>query len=90
MKDFPTLRNCGGRVDVLIGMDHANIITPSESRFGRDCELTASKTRLRWTLQGSVDVDGKPNVARVHQVFVSVEVGLWFRKNYDVSVTPSH
>jgi hypothetical protein len=58
MEDLPPLQDCGGRVDILIGLDHAALITASESRFGRDDEPTASKTRLGWTMQGAVATSG--------------------------------
>ena len=51
LTDLPPIRVCSGRIDILIGLDHAALITPIESRFGRNDELTASKTRLGWTLQ---------------------------------------
>ncbi|KZS01503.1 Uncharacterized protein APZ42_001820, partial [Daphnia magna] len=50
--DFPPFRVCSGRIYILIGLDHAALITPIESRFGRNDEPTASKTRIGWTLQG--------------------------------------
>jgi hypothetical protein len=52
--DLPPLRSCGGNVDVLIGLDHAALITAIGSRFWKDDEPTAFKTRLGSTLQGAV------------------------------------
>ena len=73
MEDLPPLRDCGGRVDILIGLDHAALITASESRFGRDDEPTASKTRLGWTLQGAVATSGGHDIARIHRVQTSAD-----------------
>ncbi|XP_045034560.1 uncharacterized protein LOC123475636 [Daphnia magna] len=71
--DLPPLRDCGGRVDILIGLDHAALITASESRFGKDDEPTASKTRLGWTLQGAVVTSGGPDIVRIHHVQTSAD-----------------
>ncbi|KAI9565123.1 hypothetical protein GHT06_008892 [Daphnia sinensis] len=68
LADLPPLRTCGGRVDVLIGLDHVALITATESRFGKDDEPTASKTRLGWTLQGAVETSDGSSIARVHHV----------------------
>ncbi|XP_046459823.1 uncharacterized protein LOC124206177 [Daphnia pulex] len=73
MEDLPPLRDCGGRVDILIGLDHAALITASESRFGKDDEPTASKTRLGWTLQGAVATSGGPDIVRIHHVQTSAD-----------------
>jgi hypothetical protein len=64
MEDVPPQRNCGGRVDILIGFDLAVLITPSEARIGKDDEPTTSRIRLGWTLQGIVGPDGEWSTAR--------------------------
>jgi hypothetical protein len=76
MEDVPSQRNCGGQVDILIGLDHATLITPTESRFGRDDEPTASRTRLGWTLQGILEEDE------------SISTGEMTRDMLDVSCSP--
>jgi hypothetical protein len=72
--DLPPIRVCGKRIDILIGLDHAALITPTESRFGRNDEPTASKTRLGWTLQGAVRIGNRDNPARVHRMITSSDV----------------
>jgi hypothetical protein len=57
---LPPLRDCSCRVDILIGLDHASLITACESRYGRDDKPTASKTWLEWTLQGAVATITEP------------------------------
>ena len=74
MEDVPPQRNCGGRVDILIGLDHAALITPSEARLGKDDEPTASRTRLGWTLQGIVGPDGEWSTARVHRICTTSDI----------------
>ncbi|XP_045030437.1 uncharacterized protein LOC123472631 [Daphnia magna] len=76
LADLPPLRTCGGRVDVLIGLDHAALITAIESRFGKDDEPTASKTRLGWTLQGAVEGSDGSSIARVHHVITDADINL--------------
>jgi hypothetical protein len=66
LADLPPLRSCGGRVEVLIGLDHVALITAIESRLGKDDEPTAFKTRLGWTLQGDVKGRDRSSIARVH------------------------
>jgi hypothetical protein len=74
LTDLPPIRVCGGRIDILIGLDHAAFITPIESRFGGNDEPTASKTRLGWTLQGAVGIGNQVSPARVHRVLTSTDV----------------
>ena len=66
LTDLPPIRVCGGRMDILIGLDHAGLITPIEFRFGRNDEPTASKTRLC------------PSVMQ-HQYFGNIEFRRTFR-----------
>ena len=76
LTDLPRLRTCGGRVDILIGLDHAALITAIESRFGKDDEPSASKTRLGWTLQGAVEGSDRSSIARVHHVITDADINL--------------
>ncbi|XP_045030400.1 uncharacterized protein LOC123477414 [Daphnia magna] len=74
LTDVPAQRDCGGRVDILLGLDYAPLITPSESRIGGADEPVASKTRLGWTLQGVIGLDGGWNAARIHRVCASTDI----------------
>ena len=74
MEDVPPQRNCEGRVDILIGLDHAALITPSEAHLGKDDEPTASRTRLGLTLQGIVGPNGEWSTARVHRICATSEI----------------
>lgn len=42
------LGEAGGGVDVLIGIDHADLLAVSESKFGAEKEPIASKTAFGW------------------------------------------
>ena len=74
MEDVPPQRNCGGNVDILIGLDHAALITPSQARLGKDDEPTASRTRLGLTLQGIVGPNGEWRTARVHRIGATSDI----------------
>lgn len=64
LTDLQPIRMCGGRIDILIGLEHATLITPIESHSMRDDEPTASKARLEWTLQGPAGNINDANAAR--------------------------
>ena len=79
LADLPPLRSAGGRVDVLVGLNHATLIAAVESRIGADDEPTATKTRLGWTVQGVVgEQTGTKRVAALHatilRAFASTDV----------------
>lgn len=46
LDDLPPLRNAGGRIDLLIGLDHAAFITPTDIRMRKANEQTVLKPDL--------------------------------------------
>jgi hypothetical protein len=72
MEHVPSQRNCGGQVDILIGLDHAALITPTESRFGRDDKPTVTRTRLGWTLQGIMEEEEPISTGEMPRVRLDV------------------
>jgi len=69
LADLPPLRSTGGRVDVLVNLNHATLIAAVESRIGADDEI---KTRLGWTVQGVVgEQTGTTRVAALHAIILS-------------------
>ncbi|XP_045032663.1 uncharacterized protein LOC123474519 [Daphnia magna] len=51
LRDLPT-GEVGGRVDLLIGIDHIHLLGVKETREGKDYEPIASRTRLGWIIRG--------------------------------------
>jgi hypothetical protein len=74
LDDLPELRPAGGRIDVLIGLDHSTLITPTESRMGSEVEPVAEKTRLGWIVKDVINESG--GRARVHQALASTDIGV--------------
>jgi hypothetical protein len=56
LDDIPEIRPAGGRIDILIGLNHNTYTTATESRIGGDDEPTAEKTRLAFEKLNSVDI----------------------------------
>ncbi|XP_032782640.2 uncharacterized protein LOC116920627 [Daphnia magna] len=73
LEGLPELLPAGGKIDVLIGLNHAAFTTATESRIGNNNEPTAEKTRLGWILKGVVD--GTAVNVRVHQALASTDIG---------------
>ena len=72
--DLPPLRSSGGQVDVLLGLDYATLMAPSDSRCGQENEPIAVRTRVGWVLQGVVD-DGRVNRSiRIHRALVTTNL----------------
>jgi hypothetical protein len=45
----------GGKVDLLVGSDHYNLLVSHETREGRDDEPIACRTRLGWIVRGVIE-----------------------------------
>ncbi|KZR98256.1 Uncharacterized protein APZ42_006409, partial [Daphnia magna] len=73
LNDLPPLRSSGGRIDVLIGLNHTSLITPTDYRLGADDEPAAIKTRLGWTILGVLG-SGSTTEALCHRAFASPDV----------------
>jgi hypothetical protein len=73
LNDLPPLRSSGGRIDVLIGLNHTTLITPTDYRLGADDEPAAIKTRLGWTILGVLG-SGSTTEALCHRAFASSDV----------------
>ncbi|XP_045027086.1 uncharacterized protein LOC123470616 [Daphnia magna] len=73
LNDLPPLRSSGGRIDVLIGLNHTTLITPTDYRLGADDEPAAIKTRLGWTILGVLG-SGSTTEALCHRAFASPDV----------------
>ena len=74
LQSLPPLRSSGGRIDVLVGLNHATLITAVQSEIGADTEPTATKTRLGWTIQGIIDHHHDSVQAKCHRVFATPDV----------------
>ena len=60
------LKSVGGEVDILLGLDHADLLVPLEVKTGRPKEPVAKKTSFGWTAVGPI---GRCNTRhRVHHV----------------------
>lgn len=64
LADLP-LRPSGGQVDVLLGLDHGELMMVTDSRGGREGEPFASRTRLGWIVRGVIGKDVKTAQLRV-------------------------
>ncbi len=53
LADLP-LEETGGRIDILLGLDHAHLLMPLEQRIGGDKEPYAIGTRLGWAVRGII------------------------------------
>ena len=60
------LRTVGGEVDILLGLDHADLLVPLEVKTGRPKEPVAKKTSFGWTAVGPIG--GSDTRPRVHHV----------------------
>ncbi|XP_045034626.1 uncharacterized protein LOC123475691 [Daphnia magna] len=58
----------GGKIDVLLGLDHSHLIAVLESRVGGDDEPFASRTRLGWIVRGLLGGDIGPMTARSYHL----------------------
>lgn len=52
-----SLQATGGRVEVLLGLDHTHILAVDETHKGKDFEPFASRTRLCWVVRGVTGAD---------------------------------
>ena len=67
LQDVPVEKS-GGKIDILLGLDHSHLLAVLESRVGGDDEPFASRTRLGWVIRGLLGDDIGPKTARVHHV----------------------
>ena len=67
LADVPVMKS-GGKIDVLLGLDHSHLIAVLESRVGRDDEPFASRTRLGWIVRGLLGGDIGPMTARSYNL----------------------
>ncbi|XP_057376361.1 uncharacterized protein LOC130697472 [Daphnia carinata] len=72
LTDLPLEIN-GGRVDILLGIDQAHLMTAIESRIGQADEPTAIWTRLGWIVRGVIKNTYKSLMARTYAVFADIE-----------------
>jgi len=63
LADLP-LQPSGGQVDVLLGLDHGELMAVLESRYGDHGQPFASRTKLGWIVRGVVGADIKPGKVR--------------------------
>lgn len=73
-QDLPPLRSSSGQVDLLLGLDYATLMAPSDSRCGQENEPIAVRTRLGWVLQGVVDGGVTNRSIRIHQALVTTDL----------------
>ncbi|XP_057366947.1 uncharacterized protein LOC130687793 [Daphnia carinata] len=66
LSDLP-VKETGGPVDVLIGMDYGHLLAVLESRYGGESEPIASRTRLGWILRRVIDRDSTVTTAKASQ-----------------------
>lgn len=70
LADLP-LKSSGGQVDILLGMDNAHLMIPTEIRHGSPHQPIAFRTRLGWIVLGKIDEGDHPlprTLARLHHV----------------------
>ena len=67
LADVPVMKS-GGKIDVLLGLDHSHLIAVLESRVGRDDDPFASRTRLGWIVRGLLGGDIGPMTARSYNL----------------------
>ena len=66
LKDLP-LMEVGGKVDILLGVDHADLMLPSEHRIGGTREPCAMKTTWGWIVR-RISSQLKPKIARMNMM----------------------
>jgi len=54
LQDVP-IEKSGGKIDILLGLDHSRLLAVLESRVGGDDEPFASRTRLGWVNRGLLE-----------------------------------
>ena len=64
-----------GPIDLLIGMDHAELLMPKEMRTGGECEPYVIRTRLGWVARG-ITREGKGPISHRIQVLTVEESSL--------------
>jgi hypothetical protein len=69
----PPLQSYGGRIDVLNGLNHATLISPTDYWLGADDDPAAIKTRLGWTILGVLGSEPTTS-ALCHHAFASSDV----------------
>ncbi|XP_045022777.1 uncharacterized protein LOC116935689 [Daphnia magna] len=67
LADVPVMKS-GGKIDVLLALDHSHLIAVLESRVGGDDEPFASRTRLGWIVRGLLGGDIGPMTARSYHL----------------------
>ena len=76
LADVP-VQESGGRIDVLLGLDHSNLLAVLESRVGGEHEPFASRTRLGWVVRGLLGSDiGPMTTAHIHHISATSEFSL--------------
>jgi hypothetical protein len=68
LKNLP-LGETGGKVDVFIGLDYAQLLAARDSRVGEEKEPIASKTAFGWVVRGVVN--GRVNSASARSCKIS-------------------
>ena len=66
LEDLP-LQSSGGRIDLLQGTDHIDLIVAREARICQEFELCAARTRLGWM------VNGRKGPSRMKHCFLTSE-----------------
>ena len=59
-----------GPIDLLIGMDHAELLMPKEMRTGGEREPYAIRTKLGWVARGIMREGEGPRSHRIHVLAV--------------------
>jgi hypothetical protein len=76
LADVP-VQESGGKIDVLVGLDHSNLLAVLESRVGGEHEPFASRTRLGWVIRGLLGSDiGPMTTAHIHHISATSESSL--------------
>jgi hypothetical protein len=88
LADVPVMKS-GGKIDVLLGLDHSYLIAVLESRVGGDDEPFASRTRLGWIVRGLIGGNIGPMTSRFyHLTATSREEGPSVQESLDANFRP--
>jgi len=71
LADLP-LKPTGGRVDILLGLNHGHLMSVMDARNGGEDEPFASLTRLGWVVRGVIGVDHQMEKLRINSTICSV------------------
>ncbi|XP_046452741.1 uncharacterized protein LOC124200515 [Daphnia pulex] len=67
LEDLP-LEESGGRIDILLGLDHRHLVIPLDVRSGADNEPYAFKSKLGWIVRGVLGEADPKQSARINVI----------------------